>query len=169
MKKIAVLLCITVLLGVAFFAFRPEGMFKQATTESATVTEPTVKIDSVGSMLSSETEQFESDQAPKAKLSQPDIAKAADLEKELAVAVQQRETAEEALRLVELEVGALEKILDDIEVRGENPVDAQDETLDAFQKLFADYQDAIKDFENAEREEARINEQLGNVADQSVR
>jgi len=84
----------------------------------------------------------------------------AELQDALEIASKQREGAEETLRVIELKVTALEAQIDDIEIRGDDPVDAQDETLDTFQAVFAEYQDTIMVFEEAAAKEEWITDKL---------
>jgi chromosome segregation ATPase len=86
-----------------------------------------------------------------------------ELEAELVSTVLKREEIEEALRVVELKIGALEAQLDDIELRGDNPADVQDETLGSFQAIFAEYQDAINALEEIEDEEIWLEEKISEL------
>lgn len=79
-----------------------------------------------------------------------------ELEATLASTILEREAIEEQLRVIELKVGALEGQVDDIELRGDNPADVQDETLDSFQAIFAEYQDAISAFDRIKAQEDRL-------------
>ena len=86
-----------------------------------------------------------------------------ELMAELASTVIQREKIEEALRVVELKVSALEAQLDNIELRGDNPADVQDETLDSFQAMFAEYQDAISAFEQIQEKEIWLEDKIAYI------
>jgi len=83
-----------------------------------------------------------------------------ELEEALGLAEKTREDAEEALRVVEMKLTALEAQLDDIVDRGDEPVDVQDETLDTFQAIFAEYQDTIKIYEEAAAQEEWIQSKI---------
>ncbi len=89
-----------------------------------------------------------------------------EVEQALEEASKEREAAEEALRVVELETEALEAQLDAIELRGDDPADVQGETIDQFQKLFANYQDAILQYEQALDKEEWLQERLDEVQGQ---
>lgn len=90
-----------------------------------------------------------------------------ELKAELASTVLEREEIEEALRVVELKVGALEAQLDNIELRGDNPADVQDETLDSFQAIFAEYQDAINALEEIEDKEIWLEDKIAEIEEQT--
>ena len=85
-----------------------------------------------------------------------DDASFEELNSEMLVAVADREKAEEAMRVVEMKLSALESQLDDIELRGDDPADVQDETLGTFQAIFAEYQDKIILYEQASAKEKWI-------------
>ncbi len=72
----------------------------------------------------------------------------------------QREKAEEALRVVELKVDALEAQLDDMELAGKDPADSEDQTIAAFHEIFAEYQDAIRAYEAAIEQERLLQDKI---------
>ncbi len=74
----------------------------------------------------------------------------ADLEASLEAAIEVREAAEAELDMSETDVAELEKFVDEIEARGDDPVDYADEGLEKFQPAFYRYQEAFAVFEQAE-------------------
>ncbi|MEN7341296.1 MAG: hypothetical protein AAAFM81_00080 [Pseudomonadota bacterium] len=83
-----------------------------------------------------------------------------DLESALAAAIEMREAAERKLEESERDVEALEAYLDEIEARGEDPVDYADEGIEKFQPAFFAWQDAMQEFEQAEIMEAEARRAL---------
>ncbi|MEL7312547.1 MAG: hypothetical protein AAFN07_13630 [Pseudomonadota bacterium] len=76
-----------------------------------------------------------------------------NLEAALALAIERRVEAEQALDALEVEVDELEAFVDDIEARGEDPVDYADEGLAQFQPSFERYEAAFAALEEAEQVE----------------
>ncbi|MEO0366837.1 MAG: hypothetical protein AAF265_15260 [Pseudomonadota bacterium] len=84
----------------------------------------------------------------------------ANLEAALALAIERRVQAEQALDALEAEVEELEAFVDDIEARGEDPVDYADEGLARFQPAFERYEAAFAILEEAEQVEQLAREAL---------
>lgn len=85
---------------------------------------------------------------------------ATELYKALEQAVKNREGVEEAMRVIEMKLSALESQLDDLETLGGDPVDVEGETLDAFEAIFVEYQDIIIAYEKAASKEAWTEEKV---------
>jgi len=64
------------------------------------------------------------------------------------------------MRVVEMKLTALEDQLDEIVSRGDEPEDIQEQTMDTFQAIFAEYQDTIKAYEEAAEKEEWIEAKL---------
>ena len=141
-------------IAVAIFFFQPQGEGPDVEV-SLTADESSLSTNQVPSsdIISPEviTESTTSDEAI-----EPSTDPVVELQAALDLAVADREKAEETMRVIEMKLSALESQLDDIEVRGGDPADAQDETLDTFQAIFAEYQDTIQAYDKATAKEAWI-------------
>lgn len=83
-----------------------------------------------------------------------------ELTVELKQIVDERSNAEELLRQAERDVASLERFIEEIEERGEDPVDYVDEGLALYQPAFNAYQDAFDKLELAETMEQIATEEL---------
>jgi len=83
-----------------------------------------------------------------------------DLELALGAAVEERKRAEALLEQSEQDVEDLERFIEQIEERGEDPADYADEGLEMFQPAFYAYQEAFSRLEQAEASEAALREEL---------
>ena len=83
-----------------------------------------------------------------------------ELTVELKQIVDERSNAEELLRQAERDVASLERFIEEIEERGEDPVDYADEGLALYQPAFNAYQDAFDQLELAETMEQIATEEL---------
>ncbi len=83
-----------------------------------------------------------------------------DLELALGAAVEERKRAEALLEQSEQDVEDLERFIEQIEERGEDPADYADEGLELFQPAFYAYQDAFSRLEQAQASEAALREEL---------
>lgn len=97
----------------------------------------------------------------------PDIAaltavqqRIADLKLALQASIEMRYAAEARLAESERAVEELEKFVEEIEARGEDPVDYADQGLEKLQPAFFAYQDAFAEFEQAERIEQAARDAL---------
>jgi hypothetical protein len=86
--------------------------------------------------------------------------KVRDLELALGAAVEERKRAETLMEQSEQDVEELERFIERIEERGEDPVDYADEGLQMFQPAFYAYQEALSRLEQAEASEAALREEL---------
>ena len=121
-----------------------------------------VSIEPLASLsVAEEAEEEQSSAIPEGGVSTTEEVQAA-----LIVATRNRERAEDALRIIEMKVGALEAQLDDIELAGEDPADAQDQTLGTFQSIFAEYQDAIMAYDEAAAEEEWLQSRVEDAAEE---
>ena len=84
----------------------------------------------------------------------------ADLQLALDAAIEMRQAAERKLLDSERDVEELEAYLDEIEARGEDPVDYADEGMEKFQPAFFAWQDAMQELEQAELIEAEARRAL---------
>ncbi len=87
----------------------------------------------------------------------------------LQVVVAERKSAEAELQQAERDVAALERFIEEIEKRGEDPVDYADEGLAKFQPAFYAYQDAFDRLELAETMEQVAAEELAGAGDHLAR
>lgn len=149
-----------VVLAAAFIGIAATIYYIQFQADSIVVnndlSENTSSLDTTPVAETFSAAELSDDQSPKPM----SLDSVAELQAALGLAVKEREDAEEALRVLELEVGALESQLDDIETRGDDPADVQDETLDSFQAMFANYQDTIMAYEEAAAKEEWIKSKL---------
>lgn len=83
-----------------------------------------------------------------------------DLELALGAAVEERKRAEALLEQSEQAVEDLERFIERIEERGEDPADYAEEGLEMFQPAFYAYQEAFSRLEQAEASEAALREEL---------
>ena len=79
--------------------------------------------------------------------------------------VAQRKSAELEMQKAESKVEELERFIEDIEARGEDPVDFADEGLAKFQPAFYAYQDAFDQLELAETMEQAAAKELAEAED----
>jgi phage shock protein A len=157
--KIIVIAAVLIVLGlVAAYFYAPDSLYTAQKDDASIL----IKDDQLTPRSISE--------APTKRLEEPIEdpellldASIDELMAELASTVIQREKIEEALRVVELKVSALEAQLDNIELRGDNPADVQDETLDSFQAMFAEYQDAISAFEQIQEKEIWLEDKIAYI------
>lgn len=171
MNKIlwSLLLFAITVFGLSYFF--GSGKISQATAEKERLTEqvsqPGIASEAVVGDFPSENFRQEADDHDDIKVGglKLSVGSREELQEALKAAVSQRLAAEESLQIVELEIGALESQLDDIVLRGDDPVDAPDETLDAFQKIFADYQDSIRSLEEAQEKQAWLELKLAEFVD----
>lgn len=91
-----------------------------------------------------------------------------DLELALGAAVEERKRAEALLEQSEQDVEALERFIEQIEERGDNPADYAEEGLERFQPAFYAYQEAFSRLEQAEASEAALREELS-IAEERLR
>lgn len=82
------------------------------------------------------------------------------LQDALKTVVADRSSAEEQLRQAERDVAALERYIEEIEERGEDPVDHAEEGLAMFQPAFTAYQEAIEKLELATSVEQTLTAEL---------
>ncbi len=84
----------------------------------------------------------------------------ADLELALTAAVEERKRAEAALEQSEQDVVELERFIEEIEERGEDPADYADEGLEKFRPAYIAFEEASSRLEQAEESEAAIRAEL---------
>jgi len=158
MKNILILLFVISVIGLGFFFFKAESPLGEqpsvGTSEPVTTTLPNVSEPPV--IAPSGVDDLQPMETTEETLAELSDAAVSELDVALDKAVQQRESAEQALSVIELEIEALEAQLDSIDLSADDQVDATGETLDSFQKIFADYQDAIQVFEEAKEKEEWI-------------
>ena len=86
-----------------------------------------------------------------------------DLELALGAAVEERKRAEALLEQSEQEVEDLERFIERIEERGEDPADYAEEGLQMFRPAFYGYREAFSRLEQAEASEAALREELASA------
>lgn len=159
-SKTFVIGAVVVSLGLAAAYFYMSNSGPTIETDNASIL---VMDDQLTPSSLSETPAVLPEETTEAPKPQAEPSSLLELEAELASTVLKREEIEETLRVVELKVGALEAQLDDIELRGDNPADVQDETLGSFQAIFAEYQDAINALEEIEDQEIWLEEKISEL------
>ena len=140
-------------IGLAIYFFQTQGESPDVLSSTVEELSTNPKQNPLEAVVSRDTPTVSATSVDETELSAGSVA---ELQDALEQAVMDREEAEEAMRVIEMKLAALESQLDDIETRGDDPADVQDETLDTFQAIFAEYQDTIIVYEKAVSKEEWI-------------